>query len=160
MAAWEAKVERARADSPLWPANWMRGSDHSRQSTSCVVQEQLRLLGVSSFEKFGFVKSSCPSTEKSNSAFSWPLGWETVLGQEVEVSANDAPSAWFFIVIVALDVPRRRHVEGLKGVTRRAPFVDEDWHTICQAISKGVEGAVWENLCDKFVEILVLDGEP
>ena len=33
------------------------------------------------------------------------------------------------------------------------PPVDEDWHSVCQAIYKGVEGAEWENLCHKFVEM-------
>ena len=33
------------------------------------------------------------------------------------------------------------------------PLVDEDSHTVCQAIYKGVEGAAWETLCCKFVDI-------
>ena len=33
------------------------------------------------------------------------------------------------------------------------PHVDEDWHAVCQAIHKGVEGAEWESLYDKFVEM-------
>ena len=33
------------------------------------------------------------------------------------------------------------------------PLVDEDWHAVCQAIYKGVEGAAWEKLCCKFVEM-------
>ena len=33
------------------------------------------------------------------------------------------------------------------------PVVDEDWHTICQPIYKSVEGAEWENLYYKFVEM-------
>ena len=35
----------------------------------------------------------------------------------------------------------------------RPPLVDEDWHAVCQAIYKGVEGAAWEKLCCKFVEM-------
>ena len=31
--------------------------------------------------------------------------------------------------------------------------MDEDWHAGCQAISKGVEGAEWEKLYCKFVEM-------
>ena len=31
--------------------------------------------------------------------------------------------------------------------------MDEDWHAICQANYKGVEGADWEQLCFKFVEM-------
>ena len=27
------------------------------------------------------------------------------------------------------------------------PLVDEDWHAVCHAIHKGVEGAEWEKLC-------------
>ena len=30
---------------------------------------------------------------------------------------------------------------------------DEDWHAICQAICRGIEGAEWENLHYKFVEM-------
>ena len=26
------------------------------------------------------------------------------------------------------------------------PLVDEDWHTVCQAICKGIKGKAWENL--------------
>ena len=37
--------------------------------------------------------------------------------------------------------------------TWEPPLVDEDWHAICQAIHKGVEGADWENLSYKFVEM-------
>ena len=33
------------------------------------------------------------------------------------------------------------------------PPVDEDWHAVCQATYKGVEGAEWENLYFKFLEI-------
>ena len=33
------------------------------------------------------------------------------------------------------------------------PLVDEDWHAMCPAICKGVEGAQWENLCYEFVEM-------
>ena len=32
-------------------------------------------------------------------------------------------------------------------------LVDEEWHAVCQAIYKRVEGAEWENLRYKFVEI-------
>ena len=34
-----------------------------------------------------------------------------------------------------------------------SPLVAEDWHAICQAIYTGVEGAEWENLYYKFVEM-------
>ena len=33
------------------------------------------------------------------------------------------------------------------------PLVDADWHAVCQAIYRGVEGAEWENLFKKFVEM-------
>ena len=33
------------------------------------------------------------------------------------------------------------------------PLVDEDLQAICQVIYKGVEGAEWENLYHKFVEM-------
>ena len=33
------------------------------------------------------------------------------------------------------------------------PLVDEDWHAMCPAICKGVEGAQWEKMCYKFVEM-------
>ena len=36
---------------------------------------------------------------------------------------------------------------------RGPPLVDEDWHALCEASYKGVEGAEWENLCCKFVEM-------
>ena len=36
--------------------------------------------------------------------------------------------------------------------SRRGPLV-EDWRAICQAIHRGVEGAEWENLYHKFVEM-------
>ena len=40
------------------------------------------------------------------------------------------------------------------GDSRRGPpLVDEDWHAVCQAIYKGVEGAEWENFYCKFVEM-------
>ena len=40
------------------------------------------------------------------------------------------------------------------GASRwRPPLVDEDWHAMCPATCKGVEGAQWENLCYKFVEM-------
>ena len=31
--------------------------------------------------------------------------------------------------------------------------MDEDWDAICQELYKGVEGAEWDNLCSKFVEM-------
>ena len=33
------------------------------------------------------------------------------------------------------------------------PLVDEDWRAICEASYKGFEGAEWENLYHKFVEM-------
>ena len=33
------------------------------------------------------------------------------------------------------------------------PLVDEDWHAVRQAICKGVEGADWEKLYYKFVDM-------
>ena len=33
------------------------------------------------------------------------------------------------------------------------PPVDEDWHAVCQGTYKGVEGAEWETLYFKFLEI-------
>ena len=33
------------------------------------------------------------------------------------------------------------------------PLVDQDWHAMRQAISEGVEGADWENLCYQYVEL-------
>ena len=33
------------------------------------------------------------------------------------------------------------------------PLVDEDWHVICKAIHKGVEGVEWETMCHKYVEL-------
>ena len=32
------------------------------------------------------------------------------------------------------------------------PLADEDWHAICHAIYKGVDGAEWQNLRHKFVD--------
>ena len=40
-----------------------------------------------------------------------------------------------------------------RGSSRKPPLVDEDWHAICQTINKGVEGAEWENLKNKHVEM-------
>ena len=31
--------------------------------------------------------------------------------------------------------------------------VHEDWHAVCRAICKGVDGEEWEKLCHKYVEI-------
>ena len=39
------------------------------------------------------------------------------------------------------------------GSRWRLPLVDEDWHAICQTIHKGVEGAEWEILYFKLVEM-------
>ena len=33
------------------------------------------------------------------------------------------------------------------------PLVDEDWHAVCQAITKDVEGTEWEKLYHKLVEL-------
>ena len=35
----------------------------------------------------------------------------------------------------------------------RPQLVNEDWHAVCQAFDKGVEGAELEKLHDKFVEM-------
>ena len=34
-----------------------------------------------------------------------------------------------------------------------APLVDEDWHAMCQAMCAGGEGAEWENMHYKYVEL-------
>ena len=31
--------------------------------------------------------------------------------------------------------------------------MDEDWHAVCQAIYKGVQGSEWENFNHEFVEM-------
>ena len=41
---------------------------------------------------------------------------------------------------------------GLAGRGHRS-FVDDDWHAICVVVYKGVEGAEWESLYCKFVEM-------
>ena len=33
------------------------------------------------------------------------------------------------------------------------PLMDEDLHSICQALYKGVEGSEWENLYHTYVEL-------
>ena len=37
----------------------------------------------------------------------------------------------------------------------RPPPVLEDWHAICQAVCKGVQGPEWEKMYYKFVETQV-----
>ena len=94
LSAWDATVERAKVNSPLWPACWVQCPDRSRSSTSREVQDiwdvYIREVGFVPFAIREQLFRLCNSPDVDSSWLLWSRGAEASLARAY-LSAGGPP---------------------------------------------------------------------